>query len=86
MVDFCKERPLSKRRAAEFLDVSTRTIERMWKDGLEKRWIGRRPYTTRAAIQRFSRPDERRTPESSQRTADAQERDSDAYLEEIGVG
>jgi len=68
------------------MDVSTRTIERWFLEGLEKIKLGGKVYTTKAALQRFGRrsdaPSTGRvpTPQMSQEDADAMR-----FLQSVGA-
>ncbi len=55
MIDLTKERPLTVKKAAEFLCVHPHSVRRYFKQGLEHVIVGGRIYTTREAIQRFAR-------------------------------
>lgn len=55
MIDLTKETPLRIKEAAKLYDVHRRTIENWIGRGLECATIGRLVYTSKEAIQRFSR-------------------------------
>ena len=56
MIDLTRERALSVKQVVKQFDVSRRTVENWFSNGLEKTRIGRRVYTSLQAIQRFSQP------------------------------
>ena len=56
MIDLTTESLLRVDEAAKLLGVHRRTVENWFKRGLESTKIGRLVYTSREAIQRFSRP------------------------------
>lgn len=56
MVDFAKENVIDVQRLAKRLDVSTDTIRRWFRQGLEKVKLGGRVYTSLEAVNRFSQP------------------------------
>ncbi len=85
-MDLEKERPWSVARAAAFLGVHQRTIERYFEQGLERTKLGGKVYTSRAAINRFQRADPptvRR--DRSDEAALAREAAADEVLDEFGV-
>lgn len=64
--------PMTVEEAAEYLGVSPQTVYGYFRDGLEARRLGKRGkrlYTTREAIDRFSQP---YIPERDDKPSDAQ--------------
>ena len=58
MVDFVKETVIDVREATERFKVSADTIRRWFRQGLEKRKVGGKVYTSLEAFQRFSKGDQ----------------------------
>lgn len=54
MIDFAREDILSVKKAAEWLGVSARTVERWIERGLECRKFGRKVFTSKQALNRFA--------------------------------
>src|SRR6185369_1310673 len=54
MVTFAKEQCISPQRLAKRLGVSTDTIRRWFRQGLEKRKVGGKVFTSLEALDRFS--------------------------------
>lgn len=54
MVDFATEQVISPQRLAKRLGVSTDTIRRWFRQGLESRKIGGKRFTSLQALNRFS--------------------------------
>jgi DeoR/GlpR family transcriptional regulator of sugar metabolism len=72
MVDFAKEQVISPRRLAKRLDVSMDTIRRWFRQGLERRKICGKVYTSLEALNRFSpEPTARRKAASVAQSMDA---------------
>lgn len=82
MIDISRERPVSVKRAAAFMDVSQRTIERWFSMGLERTKLGGKVYTSRGALQRFAAACSGR---SCERVLSEQDRTMDAFLDRMGA-
>lgn len=67
MVDIIRNRPLDLRKAAEWFDVSVKTIREWAKDGLETVRYGKKIYTTLESLQRFG---EQRIPAKAPKMTD----------------
>lgn len=78
MVDFAKEQVIGVQRLSKRLGVSTDTIRRWFRQGLEKRKVGGKVFTSLEALNRFAG-------DGPQQTAAAEIEESMASLERMGV-
>src|SRR5262245_58029218 len=54
MIEFAREQIISVKRLAEKPEVSPETIRRWFRQGLEKKKIGKKVYTSLEALDRFT--------------------------------
>lgn len=69
MVDFAKEQAIGVQRLSKRLGVSTDTIRRWFRQGLEKRKLGGKVFTSLEALNRFSGDEQQSVSSSAELSA-----------------